>query len=89
MVTKQFKLSVKSQVTIPESVKNILGIGPGDTICFSVEKGHVEVLPVKEEKLSIFELGAKYKTVPKKKVSISDMDKAIKAGQRRTARKNI
>ncbi len=87
MVTKQFKLSVKSQVTVPESVKNVLGIGPGDAICFNVTYGRVEVLPVKENKLSIFELGAKYKTTPKKKVSIADMNKAIKEGQKKVAQR--
>jgi AbrB family looped-hinge helix DNA binding protein len=87
MVTKMFKLTSKSQVTIPDKVKRALGIGPGDCIIFSVEKGHVEIQPVDEGKISLFDLGKKYKTIPKKRIGIEDMNKAIRQGQRRIALK--
>ena len=38
MITKEFKLTKKSQVTIPETVKETLGIRAGDAVIFDVAK---------------------------------------------------
>ena len=38
MTTKEFKLTTKSQVTIPETIKEVLGISAGDAIVFDVNK---------------------------------------------------
>ncbi len=81
MVTKDFKLTAKSQITIPEKVKKVLKLSSGDSVYFKINAGHVEICPVEENKISIFELGKKYKTKPRKKVAVGDMEKAIQKGR--------
>ncbi|EKD26256.1 MAG: hypothetical protein ACD_79C01298G0001, partial [uncultured bacterium] len=39
MVTKEFKLTAKSQVTLPNEVKAALGLNAGDAIYFAIDKG--------------------------------------------------
>ena len=88
MITKTFKLTPKSQVTLPEQVKEALKVKSGDSVYFSIKKGHVEILPSKEEPITIFELGAKYRKKAKRKVSIEEMNQAIRSKQQEQARKN-
>ena len=81
MKTRPFKLTPKSQVSIPDGIKKFLGIKAGDAICFQVEGNHVFILPSMEKEISIFDLGHKYKTTVQRKVSIDDMDEAIRKGR--------
>lgn len=71
-------LTSKGQVTIPASIRRLLGLKPGDQVTFVVEDGHV-TLARKENRIeAAFGL---YKT--ESSVSIEDMEKAIRerAGQ--------
>ena len=36
-------LSSKGQVTIPQDVRSLIGLKPGDAVVFACEKGHVEI----------------------------------------------
>ena len=36
-------LSSKGQVTIPQGVRSLMGLKPGDAVVFACEKGHVEI----------------------------------------------
>ena len=85
MTTGEFKLTTKSQVTIPKNVKHVLRIGPGDSVFFKIEKGRVEIYPVEETKISIWDLGKKYRTTPQKRVGIQDMNRTIRKRQRKIA----
>lgn len=85
MITREFKLSIKSQVTIPQKVKAVLRIAAGDAILFDINHGHVEIRPVHEKKISLFEFGGKYKTIPSQKVTLEDMRSVIKRRQKRIA----
>ena len=77
MTTKEFKLTTKSQVTIPEAIKAVLGIGAGDAIVFDVKNNAVRILPFRRRAVDIMSLSKKYKTTPKKPISIEDMNEAI------------
>ena len=77
MTTKEFKLTSKSQVTIPETIKAALGIGAGDSIVFDVNKDVVRILPSRRRSVNIMTLSEKYKTTPRKPVSLEAMDEAI------------
>jgi bifunctional DNA-binding transcriptional regulator/antitoxin component of YhaV-PrlF toxin-antitoxin module len=80
MTTKEFKLTTKSQVTIPDSVKDILGISAGDAIVFDVNKDVVRILPSRRRSVDLMSLSKKYHTAPLRPVSIDDMNEAIHAG---------
>ena len=69
-------LTSKGQVTIPKAVRDELGLRVGDRIAFRVlEDGTVVVEP---ETVELLDLRGILK--PKRKgVSVSDMDKAIRA----------
>ena len=69
-------LTSKGQVTIPKTVRDELGLREGDRIAFRVlEDGTVVVEP---ETVDLLDLRGILK--PKRKgVSVSDMDKAIRA----------
>lgn len=88
MVTKEFKLTSKGQVTIPEAIRKVLGVHPGDSVFFVSTKSGVELRPFLEEPMSIFDLGKKYRTIPKEKVTIDDMNNAIKNGWKKIRKKN-
>lgn len=42
-------LTTKSQVTIPKSVREFLGIGPGRQVEFEIEEGKAVIIPVPSE----------------------------------------
>ena len=42
-MTKQFKLTVKGQVTIPKDVRDLLGLKPGEPVAFEREGDKVVV----------------------------------------------
>jgi bifunctional DNA-binding transcriptional regulator/antitoxin component of YhaV-PrlF toxin-antitoxin module len=84
MTTKEFKLTMKSQVTIPDSIKDVLGISAGDSIVFDVHKDVVRILPSRKRAVDIMTLSQKYKTMPKKPVSVEDMDEAIRRARQMT-----
>ncbi len=42
-MSKQSRLTVKGQVTIPKDVRDMLGLRPGDLVMFATEKGGVIV----------------------------------------------
>lgn len=42
-MTKQFKLTVKGQVTIPKDVRDLLGLRPGEPVAFEREGDKVVV----------------------------------------------
>lgn len=35
------KLTSKAQTTVPQAVRNVLGVQPGDEIAYVIENGHV------------------------------------------------
>lgn len=37
------KITTKGQATIPAKVRKLLGVGPGDSLLFTIEKGRVTV----------------------------------------------
>ena len=78
MTTKEFKLTSKSQVTIPETIKEALGISAGDAIVFDVNKDVVRIRPFRRRAVDMMSLSLKYRTTPKRPVSIEDMDEAIR-----------
>ena len=59
MITKEFKLTKKSQVTIPETVKASLGIRAGDAVIFDVVKDIVRILPFRKRAVNIMSLPQK------------------------------
>ena len=83
MITKEFKLTKKSQVTIPESVKETLGIKAGDAVVFDVYKDAVRILAFSKRSVDIMSLPRKYRTTPKRPVSVEDMNEAIRSGWRK------
>ena len=42
-MTKQFRLTVKGQVTIPKDVRELLGVKPGDAVAFDTQDGQVSL----------------------------------------------
>ncbi len=80
MTTKEFKLTSKSQVTIPDMIKEALGISAGDSIVFDVQKDVVRILPSRRNSVNIMTLSRKYRTVPPKPVSVEAMDAVIRKG---------
>ena len=40
-MTNQFRLTVKSQVTVPKDVREALGVKPGDTVTYAIEGDRV------------------------------------------------
>lgn len=88
MTTEGFKVTMKSQVTIPKSIRHVLKIGPGDAVFFKIERGHVEIHPVEETKVSIWDLGKKYRTTPSRPVTIEDMNRVIRERQQKIAGQN-
>jgi AbrB family looped-hinge helix DNA binding protein len=78
MTTREFKLTSKSQVTIPDTIKEALGISAGDSIVFDVNKDVIRILPFRRRSVDIMTLSAKYRTTPRKPVSLQDMDEAIR-----------
>jgi len=83
MITKEFKLTKKSQVTIPETVKESLGIRAGDAVIFDVVKDVVRILPFRKRAVNIMTLPQKYHTIPKKPVTIEKMNETIRGGWRK------
>lgn len=51
-------VSPKGQVTIPQSIRHLLGIKPKDKVAFIVADGHIEIVAVRSE------LEAIYQSVP-------------------------
>lgn len=88
MITKEFKLSLKNQVTLPKVILDELEIGPGDPIYFEVKNHCVQVHPVRENKISALDLGKKFRYLVKKQATMEDIDKAINNGYRDLAGKN-
>ncbi|GEM_PF-6369951 len=80
MMTREFKLTSKSQVTIPDMIKEALGIGAGDSIVFDVRKDVVRILPSRRHAVDIMTLSRKYRTVPPRPVSVEAMDEVIRKG---------
>lgn len=46
------KLTVKSQVTIPKKIRQVIGVEPGNEVEFEVIKGNMVVLRRKKGKLN-------------------------------------
>ncbi len=68
----------KGQITIPKHIRDQLKIQTGDRINFFIDDSNaVTFLPVKTDVRELKGIVPK----PKKSVSISDMNKAIKAGR--------
>ncbi len=88
MVTKHIKISSKSQITIPQMVLKKLGIGPGDAIQLNVLGQHAEILVAKSKQASALDLGKKFKSYPKKPLSVKQINVAIDEGYANLARKN-
>ncbi len=88
MVTKQIKISSKNQITIPQTVLKKLGVGPGDAIQLNIEGQHAEILVAKRKQLSALDLGKKFKSHPKKVLSIKQINQAIVDGYKDLAGKN-
>ena len=84
MITKEFKLTSKSQVTIPDTIKEALGISAGDAIVFDVNKDVIRILPFRRRSVDIMTLSQKYRTTPKKPVSVEDMDETIRKAWNKT-----
>ncbi|MBF0387950.1 MAG: AbrB/MazE/SpoVT family DNA-binding domain-containing protein [Candidatus Omnitrophica bacterium] len=86
MTTKEFKLTSKSQVTIPDTIKEALGISAGDAIVFDVNKDVIRILPFRRRSVDLMTLSQKYKTTPRKPVSLEDMEETIRKAWKRTGR---
>ena len=43
MHTLKSTISSKGQVTIPQDVRALMGLEPGDAVVFACDKGHVEI----------------------------------------------
>ncbi len=70
-------LTSKGQLTLPKDVRTALGVGPGDRVEVGrMEDGNFAVLPATKSIKSLKGLIP----VPKKPVSLADMDKAIGRG---------
>jgi len=67
-------LTSKGQTTIPQEIRNFLDLRPGDKIEFSIEDDHVVMTPLTVDATELKGLLPK----PKKKVSLEDMERAIK-----------
>ena len=88
MITKEFKVSSKNQVTLPKIILKKLSIRPGDPIYFEIKDNRVEVHPVKENKISALELGKDFRHLVKKKAKDKDIIEAIQKGYIELAGKN-
>lgn len=49
-MSKQSRLTVKGQVTIPKDVRDALGLRPGDLVAFTSDGGSVKVSKAEEPK---------------------------------------
>ena len=67
-------MTSKGQVTIPKSIRNTLGVGPGDRIRFVQQDGVVVVEP---ETIDVRSLRGLFADRVRRPVSIEEMDRAI------------
>lgn len=67
-------LTSKGQTTIPLDIRKILDLKPGDKIEFIVEDGYVFIAPLTSDVSELKGILPK----PKKKISIEDMNRAIR-----------
>ena len=88
MLTRECKLTVKRQITIPVKVLDKLGIGAGDYIYFKEIGGHIEICPVEEKRISALDFGKKYRHISNKKGTLENINKAIREGYADLAREN-
>ncbi len=73
-------ITSKGQVTIPKSIREHLGVGPGDRIVFrETESGEVVVEPATVDVMS---LRGMFKA--SRHVSLEEMDEAVRRGGTRT-----
>jgi antitoxin PrlF len=73
-------LSSKGQIVIPKSIRELLGVKPGDTVDFVLqENGDVLIRPATQDVRKL--KGILYRA-GRKPVSIEEMNKAIKSKKR-------
>lgn len=79
------KINSKGQVTIPVSVRQSLGLHPGDRIKFVLNKnGEVLFMPIVRKVDDVF--GKLYKS-DQKSISVEEMDEAVKEKLKKRAKK--
>lgn len=83
MTTREFRLTAKSQVTLPETVREALGISAGDAVVFEVRRDVIRILPSRRRTVDLMSLSRKYRTVPERPVSLEDMEAAIRKSRAR------
>ena len=75
----QSTITSKGQTTLPKLIRDTLGIGPGDQVCYAIlDNNEVRIIPARP--LSRLYGFLSYKGPP---VSLKDMDRAIADGARR------
>jgi AbrB family looped-hinge helix DNA binding protein len=48
------RITSKGQITIPKEIRELMGVGQGDSVDFVVDDGHIEVRPVKRRSIAEF-----------------------------------
>jgi bifunctional DNA-binding transcriptional regulator/antitoxin component of YhaV-PrlF toxin-antitoxin module len=81
MVTRNFKLTSKRQITVPQAVLKQLGVGPGDSVCFEIQdnKG-ILIKAGHQEHLSALDLHKKFTAHVTCSASLDTINDAIARG---------
>ena len=87
MVTKNFRLTSKRQITVPQAVLKQLGVGPGDSVCFDIQDKGIVIKAGHQEQFSALDLHKKFPLKTGLKASEADISAAIAQGYAERARR--
>jgi AbrB family looped-hinge helix DNA binding protein len=48
------RITSKGQITIPKEIRDLMGVGQGDSVDFVANNGHVELYPIKKRSVAEF-----------------------------------